>query len=120
MITKDDLLEAIAECQGTRSPNANTAVKLAAFYTIFDHLYGDEQKNKKIYTCNREQQSYSDDGYSYDAGALPIKYDGTSEFAQIINGREQGDVLKILDDLMSTLKVLNERLYNNVIRQLSE
>ena len=34
MITEMDLQEAIAECQGKRNPNADTCIKLAAFYII--------------------------------------------------------------------------------------
>ncbi len=39
MITEHDLQEAIAECQGKRNPDANTCIKLAAFYTIKEHLF---------------------------------------------------------------------------------
>ena len=41
MIREEDLQEAIAECQGQRNPNANTAIKLAAFYTIRRELFGE-------------------------------------------------------------------------------
>ena len=47
MITEKDLLEAIAECQGERNPNANTCIKLAAYYTILDHL-SDKNKTDQI------------------------------------------------------------------------
>ena len=43
MITEKDLQEAIAECIGQRNPNANTAIKLAAFYTIKRELYGEDK-----------------------------------------------------------------------------
>ena len=43
MITEKDLQEAIAECQGQRNPNANTCIKLAAFYTIRRELFGEEK-----------------------------------------------------------------------------
>ena len=38
MITEQDLREAIAECQGQRNPNANTCIKLAAYYTILQNM----------------------------------------------------------------------------------
>ena len=44
MITEKDLQEAIAECQGERNPNANTCIKLAAFYTIRNELFGNSDK----------------------------------------------------------------------------
>ena len=43
MITEKDLQEAIAECEGQRNPNANTCIKLAAFYTIRQHMFGEDQ-----------------------------------------------------------------------------
>lgn len=46
MITEHDLQEAIAECQGERNPNAQTCIKLAAFYTIRDHLYPEPQQDQ--------------------------------------------------------------------------
>ena len=42
MITEKDLQDAIAECQGERKPNANTCIKLAAYFTIYDHLFPKE------------------------------------------------------------------------------
>lgn len=40
MITDQALQEAIAECNGKKNPDANTCMKLAAYYTIRDHLGG--------------------------------------------------------------------------------
>ena len=113
MITKQDIYEAIAECQGTRNPNANTAIKLAAFYTILDHL--DDSSSQAV--KNEIPQSV---GYSLAAasGIETINYDGASEFAKAINGKQQSDVLPVLDELMSTVKLLNSRLYDNVMRNL--
>lgn len=108
MITKQDLLEAIAECQGTRCPNANTAIKLAAFYTILDHL--DEQP-----IAEPVQMSYS---YAAPSEGV-IEFKGESEFAQEVNGKTQEDVFKVLDELMLILKATNERLYNGVMRKLT-
>ena len=111
MITKHDLLEAIAECQGLRSPNANTAIKLAAFYTILDHL-DDEAPAGNI----NEQNSFK--GYSMSTPEAIVQFDGESEFAQNINGRDQSEVWPVMDELMSTIKIMNERLYNGVMRKL--
>ena len=115
MITRQDLLEAIAECQGTRSPNANTAVKLAAFYTILDHLDDARQ------TASAEVGRSSFAGYSLaEAGTPVIRYDGDSEFARAVDGKDQADVWPVLDELMSTIRLMNVRLYNGVMKKLSE
>lgn len=110
MITKQDLLEAIAECQGVRSPNANTAIKLAAFYTILDHL---EERE-----ASPENKAFSE-GYSFAVGDQPkVQFDGDSEFASVIDGKEQGAVWPVIDELMQTIKVMNKRLYDAVLRKL--
>lgn len=112
MITKRDLVEAIAECQGTRSPTANTAVKLAAFYTILDHL-DDEQPAESAVDRN------SFKGYSLAESPDAVHYDGSSDFARAIDGKQQADVWPVLDELMATIQALNGRLYNGVMKKLT-
>ena len=108
MITEHDLKEAIAECQGTREPNANTCIKLAAYYTILDHIK--EQAVKPTY-------SYSP---APTVSASYISYDGESDFAKKIDGMDSYKMLDVMDELMETLYVLNPNLYNSVMRKLSE
>ena len=105
MITAKDLQEAIAECQGTRNPNANTCIKLAAYYTILNNM----------------EREVNDPVYSYDSGPInmdSINFDSRSEFSQIINGQKTSDVLLVMDELMDTLKIINPKLYDGVMRKL--
>lgn len=106
MITEQDLQAAIAECQGQRNPTANTCIKLAAFYTIKNELFGKP-------TVESHEPTYS-----YSSGSTKIDYDGTSEFAELVNGMEQYDVMKVVDELMETIHALNPRLYASVLRKL--
>lgn len=106
MITEKDLLEAIAECQGERNPNANTCIKLAAFYTIRDHLFPHDEVDDEI------NYSFA----SEPAGIVIEDWSGT-EFSQAVCGRKVYDVLEVIDDLMATLQVLNSRLYDSVLRK---
>lgn len=108
MITETDLKAAIAECQGKRNPDANTCIKLAAFYTIQREMFGEEKQAEPT-------QSYS---YASAPESL-IDYDGESEFAKSIDGRKQDEVLPILEELMQTLQVIQPRLYNAVMNKLS-
>ena len=105
MITEQDLQEAIAECQGQRNPNASTCIKLASYYTIQDHLFGKEEVEPAT--------------YSYASGTSEVNYNGSSEFAELVNGRDQQEVFNVLDELMETIKVINPRLYASVIRKLT-
>lgn len=91
MITEKDLREAIAECQAQTNPNANTCVKLAAYYTIL-----------------REMTP----GYSFSG------YDSETDFARMISGRDIDEIIPIMDELMTALQVVNPRLYAGVMRKL--
>ena len=109
MITEKDLLQAIAECQGERNPNANTCIKLAAYYTIQKAMFGED----------------SEPEYSFASSpTIPIVSSSTvsiniqTEFAQTINGMEQSKVWPVVDELMETLKAMQPRLYKAVMSKL--
>ena len=105
MIKEEDLQEAIAECQGVRNPNANTCVKLASYYTILDHT--------------REEEPVA--GYSYAPAPDQVDFSfSNSEFARMVDGRPAEDMWKLMDELMSTLQVINPRLYNGVMRKIED
>lgn len=106
MITEKDLVEAIAECQGQRNPNASTCIKLAAYYTILQNLKGEERPSKEIMMP----------AYSYDPAP---SYESDSEFGQIASRNDPNDVLKIVDELMETLRIMQPRLYDAFIRKLT-
>lgn len=112
MITEKDLEEAIKECEGKRKPDANTCMKLAAFYTIKDQLYP-----QKVASGRAEPEPKFEENYSYSAGP-DIQYSGQSEFANAVYGRDPNDIMPIMDELMETIKVLNPRLYSGVMRRL--
>lgn len=111
MITEKDLQDAIAECQGERHPNASTCIKLAALFTIYDHLYP-KQAELPIEELPR---------YSYQSIDEETVGDyGNSEFLKLIVGRKAEDVWMIVDELMTTLSVLNPKLYSSVMYKIGE
>lgn len=102
MITRADLDNAIAECQGRRKPDSATCIKLAAFYTIKQAMFGEEQ------------------GYSFaPAPENIVEINSGSEFANIVNGRKQSDVWPVMDELMTTLQIIQPRLYETVMSRFS-
>ena len=109
MITEKELHEAIAECQGQRNPNANTCIKLASFYTILDHMEKDEmgQSPQPMYSFANETEN-------------TIHYQSGTEFAEAIYGRDVDEILSIMDELMSTISVVNPPLYRSVMRRVTE
>ena len=110
MIREQDLREAIAEMQGQKSPNAQTCIKLAAYYIIQDHLMDKG--------AERETRPLEAEPYSISGSDPGITYEGGSEFAKLIHGRDQDDVMAVMDELMSTLHVMHPRLYNGVMNKI--
>ncbi len=108
MITMQDLQTAIAECQGKRNPDASTCIKLAAFYTIKREMFGEEKdaEPQPVYSYAPPPESV-------------VEFESGSEFSERIDGKVQKDVWPILDELMSTLQVIQPRLYDAVISKLS-
>lgn len=105
MIRRDDLLEAIAQCNGDPRPNANTCIKLAAYYTILNNIEQGEPVN-----TTRES------GYSFSA---PETYQSETEFGKIIGTLDQIAALRVMDELMETIRVMHPRLYDAVMRNLT-
>ena len=94
LITRRDLLDAIEKCQGQKNPNANTCIKLAAYYTILDHT--------------------PDDSTDYSYASEPL-----SEFIKISNKRNNNEVMHIMDDLMEELQTVNPKLYYKTMERLN-
>ena len=106
MITEQDLQEAIAECLGQRNPNASTCLKLAAFYTIKNEMFGKKSEPTPAYS------------YSGPVAEATVDYDGDSEFAGLIDGKNAYNMWSIMDELMNTLSVVEPKLYQAVLRKL--
>lgn len=114
MITEQDLQEAIAECQGERNPNANTCIKLAAFYTIKEHLFPEKKE---------EVQALPYNAYSYasppDDVETTIDYYSDTEFGRLIDGRKASEIWPIVDELVSeAVQTFNPRLYEAFLRKI--
>lgn len=107
MITEYALQEAIAECEGQRNPTANTCLKLAAFYIIKDKMYPAKQEER----IEMPQYSY--------AMSTDVRKPET-EFMQIVENMNPSDYLEVMDELMTTVKALIPKLYDGVMRRLSE
>lgn len=107
MITREALDEAIAACNGERDPNAQTCIKLAAYYIIKDELY----------PADGAEQAPS---YSFaPAQGARISIDSGSEFAAMANGLDPDKVMPIMDDLMDAVSISNAALYRAVLRKLA-
>lgn len=112
MIRQEDLHEAIAECVGKRNPDANTCIKLAAYYTILQNMYpqdGQDEPPRPILPAQ-----------SFAAEPEMIESEGDSEFARLCRERSVSHIMPILDELMEVIKVTQPRLYEGVMRRIKE
>ena len=91
MITRQDLIDAIEKCQGQKNPNATTCIKLAAYYTLLDHLMDK----------------------SYSRGP-------SNEFMSIVSKKKYDEVMGIMDDLMDDVRKSDPRLYNLTMDKLRD
>lgn len=115
MIYVKDLRDAIAECQGKRNPDASTCIKLAAYITIMNYLYPDEKP--------KADQNPGPEFYQMASGDNPdpvIDYDSDTEFSNLIRGRSAAEIMPVMDELMSTIKLMHPRLYNGVLNKLQQ
>ena len=106
MITEKDLLEAIAECQGQRNPNANTCVKLASYYTILNQMKSDKPQEEPRYSFAPPPATDTLSGM------------GDSEFSQAVEGLTVDKIWPVLEELMTVLEATNTGLYHGVLRRI--
>lgn len=111
MLSENDLICKIAEYRCRDTITESDCVKLAAFLTIRDCLYPQEEHGD-------QQYSFSDGNGNKVENT--VDYNSDKEFFQIANGMDADKVWKVVDELMETLQVINPRLYAGVIRKLQE
>lgn len=104
MISEKELYKAINGLENCSDPTYETVKKLADFYIVKNELYGYPEQVKQ--TAPAEEKVIGDYG--------------ESEFCSEICGLDAVHVFCVLDELMSTLQIVNPRLYNAVMRKLKE
>ena len=102
MITTQALEAAIAECEGERNPNANTCMKLAAYYQLMD----------------RRSEITPKSDYSYENRVTTVVPYSDSEFSMEVERIGIENAFPVLDELMETLYVVNRPLYESVMRKI--
>lgn len=103
MFSKNELLDAIDELEMAPATFQN-AEKLATFYTLYDHLYGQKPPESRILPARE----------------VTIDRYGGSEFLQVIEGQKAEDAWATMDELMTTIKALQPKLYQATIDRLKD
>lgn len=118
MIAKEELIGAIEHYK--KSPaTIDTCQKLAALYTVKDHLYcEDDLENNN--NCHREISNYSGaQAPEYQGEKTKISVpDASSDFLRRVDGMNAETFWKIADELVETVRVINPRLYDGFMRRL--
>lgn len=103
MITKQELEEAIAECESMPS-SYQSCEKLAVFYTVYRYLYGTENAHSEVIPpCKYITEKYGD-----------------SEFLTAVTDKKEKSVFGVIDELMSTLQIVNPKLYNATLTKITD
>lgn len=97
MITEREILDAIDDL--LREPVSITDCgKIASLMVVHDHLFGEPQQP-------REKEKAAD----------IIETDGSSDFLRAVNGRDADAVMTVMNELMDAVKVLQPRIYDEVM-----
>ena len=100
MISLEQLDGEIAALE-EKDPTFVVMQKLAALYTVRDHMVLEKNSNPVTVTLE----------------TVPTFSD--SEFGRLVAGKNIDSVMKTVDELMATIEALYPRLYDSVIRDLS-
>ena len=108
MLDAKEIDVAIAELEYKDSSYSNYA-KLASLYTIRDQMTRHADQNY--------ERAYSAAPATIEEPIRVIRY-GDSDFLRDVEGKDPAAVWDIMDELMDTLKVVNTRVYNSVMRKI--
>lgn len=90
------------ECE---EPSWSNYEKLAVLYAIEDRHAEGRQSGERPYPA-------------YSAAPAPLSAYGDSDFLRAISGKDSAEAWAVMDELMDTLRVVNERVYNSVMRKI--
>lgn len=102
MIDENEIRKWIARLETEESSWSNYE-RLAVLYTVLNQQSGEVEKPSPV---------------MYSAAPAPVEVYGDSEFLQAVSSVEPSKAWAVVDELMDSLKVVNERVYNSVMRKM--
>lgn len=113
MLDMDEINRAIAELEAGKTTSTSCA-KLADLYAIRDHAEGQAAPRMWAYP-------------EYSLAAAPDSVQpsragryGDSEFLSAVAGKDLTAAWKVVDGVMETLRVVNPRVYDSVLRKMRQ
>lgn len=105
MFTQVELEDAVNELTNGKHSIQNCE-KLAAVYTVLDHLYGEKPSMNMGYSNDNKIES-------------EVGLYGNSKFLKAIAGKSSKDAWLLMDELIEAITILNPRLMNNFYEKLN-
>lgn len=104
MFSECELIKSIREIENA-PPTFQNMQKLATFYTIYDHLYSVPAEPRELKKTVQENV---------------VEWYGDSEFLSLIEDKEAEKMWLLMDELMSTIKALQPRLYEATMQEIRQ
>ncbi len=101
MIKKQELENAISQLEQL-PPTLSNCEKLATYYTIYDHNYGEQPQT--LFSSNSSN----------------VDIYGDNPIVQAVNGKDQVKVWDVIQELMEAIQVLAPNLYEATIEKLND
>lgn len=102
MIDENEIRKWIARLETEESSWTNYE-RLAVLYTVLNQQSEKSERPAPV---------------MYSAAPAPVEVYGDSEFLQAVSSVAPGKAWAVMDELMDSLKVVNERVYNSVMRKM--
>nr|DAO63050.1 MAG TPA: hypothetical protein [Caudoviricetes sp.] len=97
MLNLDEINNEILMLETKRDTTYSVIEKLAPLYIVRDHLTGATPVTQPV----------------------PLDVNGETDFLQAVSGKDSVQVFTVIDELMSTIQATNYRLYEAVMRKVS-
>ena len=95
----------------TEKSSWNNYEKLAALYII-------QNQHKKTPESMAASVMYSTAAAPAVATSSDVREYGDTDFLRAISGKDPAKAWAVVDELMDTLRIVNERVYNSVMRKI--
>ena len=113
MISENELLD-IIESYENDCKTLDDCEKLAVYYTLYDHLFGKRDDYREEYRqgYSMKMKEFQDEEMKI---SVPVV---TSDFLRVVEGMDARRFWSVIDELVSTIEVINPRLYEGLMKKL--
>lgn len=114
MVTEKDIRETITEIESKDHNSIDDCLRLSALYNILDR-HSASSRQTDLYGSYAQATNPDE---NVQAAEIVGDY-GDSDFLRAMKGVNAQDAWLLVDELMESLKIVNRRLYDSVMRKLA-